>query len=969
MRHLDDVEEERYRRARIVGDDFAEHHACLPVEHVPTAPAPAGALPEPGAPGDRLSLAGEWRMASHRPAAAFSIGHWTAPPGQKPKGGPPSWWREDTDRSGWLPARVPGTVQSALVEAGVLPDPHRDDATWEELTRHGVPREWPWHFRRTRVEEREWWLARRFTAPAGWAGSRVLLRFDGLDYAATVYVNGTPLRHHTGMFGGPDVEVTELLRHGPGETNEVVVRLFPPPRDWHGVPKGSPGWGWHYGHLISMGIWREVWLERVPAVEVTDLFVRTVSLEGDRARLSVTCDLTHREAAPLTLSFTGRIAPADPDAPRPAGAGDPASDGPAGPGGAGDPEDPAGGRVVCFTGSVTAHRGTHRYAFEVTLEQPRVWWPLGYGAQPLHRLDLAVRAAGADGGEGPEAGSASCEFGVRTIEMAGLPDWPGEENYRWRFVVNGRPLFVKGANWCWTDPLLAEDFEAKNAHLLTLARDANIQLLRAWGGGIVESDAFYRACDRLGILVYQEFPLTFGLPEAPATDLGVLDRQVSRIVRRLRNHPSLVMWGGGNENAHHAGADEPHLLMGRRCRRLDPSRPFHRTSPEGGSAHNYTVYHEGLPVDVGYPNVDAAFYGEYGIPSQPAPRMQERYLPAEKLAAWPPPEDGGILAHQAQFGLFDLVKQLRYADYGPVAGWETLAAYGQLAQGDALRYASEMLRARSGAHTSGFLFYKLTDLFPGASWSVVDFYGVPKLSYWRVRQFCRARCGFAFRRSLTVAPGERFTAGVHLANDTPRAWRDARVTATLYGHDLTELHRRHATVTVAADARVHAFDLDADCGAYAGRLLVLRVAVHEADGTLASDQWYWYNDRVKPGRIRELEALPLDELAALPVAEVIAAYAEPKPAPLLELPRTRLTAAVSADGAALEIANEGPVPAVHVVVEGFDGGPGTARPADNALGLGPGERRRVPFEGGPAAGLPHLSVRAFNAPPARVARG
>ncbi len=149
-----------------------------------------------------------------------------------------SWHRPETDRSDWIPAAVPGTVQAALTAAGEIPDPLLHDHTHAELVAHGVPAEWPWHFRRTRVEEQQWWYARRFDVPADWRGHRVRLSFDGVDDAASFWLNGEPIARHAGMYGGPDIDVTALLRHD--GTDEVVVRLDAPPRDWHGVLKRRP---------------------------------------------------------------------------------------------------------------------------------------------------------------------------------------------------------------------------------------------------------------------------------------------------------------------------------------------------------------------------------------------------------------------------------------------------------------------------------------------------------------------------------------------------------------------------------------------------------------------------------------------------------------------------------------------------------------------------------------------------------
>ncbi|WP_432483481.1 glycoside hydrolase family 2 protein [Kineococcus esterisolvens] len=912
---LDEVELRRWRTALLAGDDAVEADLAVPPRPVSTVAADRAL---PGATAPEVSLDGEWLLAGTPPARQFSIDVWT---GTAPRGpgapAPVTWFREDTDRSAWVRATVPGTVQGALVAAGLMADPLTGSAVHDELVEHGQPREWPWHFRRTRVEQQEWWYARRFTVPENLRGRRLRLVFDGVDHEASVYLNGQLLRRHAGAYGGPDVDVTEALR-GDGE-NELVVRVSPPPRDWHGVLKASPGWGWHYGHLIPVGIWRSVRLRAVPDVEPAHLFVRTTALDDGRARVRVEADLhahtAARGAVPLQVLL----------------------------------RRPDGGVDQVRRAAVDLPAGLTRIAVDLDVHDPALWWPHGYGEQPLHRMELTV-----------EGTTVETSFGIRTVSTEALPEWSSPEFYRWRFVVNGRPLFLKGANWCWTDPLAREPFDL-DAHLLDLTVRANLQLLRAWGGGIVERDEFYDECDRLGVLVWQEFPLCFGLPDATGTDLRVLDDQVPRIVRRLRNHPCLLLWGGGNENPEPVAGDDPMLLVGRRVTQLDPSRPHHRTDPWGGSRHNYRVYHEGEPIDTGYRAVDAPVLGEYGLSSQCDLGSMRRFVPPELLDVWPPPPHGAILQHQAQFSLVDLVKQLRYADYGPVRGWEQMVEYSQLAQGEALRYASELVRAGSGTRTSAYVLYKVGEVFPGASWSIVDFYGVPKRSYYRIAQFSRAVCGFATPEHLEWPPGSVFTAAVHVANDTPHDARALRLTATVFDAHLRPVASRHAVLDVAADGREQPFDVRAE--GVTADVFLLAVRLTGAGGELLSDQWYWFNAHPKNTSVQDLEARPVDDLWNEPTEPMFGAYAEDRRAPLLELPRTALRAELTRGE--LVVHNTGAVPAVNVLVDGFPHGPG-AWLGDDSVGLLPGERRGIPVRL-PGAWRGELLVRAWNADPVGAA--
>jgi hypothetical protein len=932
-RALDDVERERWLGSPLVGDAAAEAHSVLPVARV-AARVGAGAgtgdvgasgrVGDVGDPRDRpprevLSLDGEWMLRGAAPAQEFSIDRWAA--GRR-VADPVTWWREGTDRSGWTRVQVPGTVQGQLVAAGEIPDPLLHDHTYAELAEHGVPEEWPWHFRRTRIEQQEWWYARTFDVPAGWRGREVRLVFEGIDYAATVYVNGAPVSRHEGMFGGPEVPVGDVLRFG--ERNEVVVRISPPPRDWHGVMKASPGWGWHYGHLISIGIWKPVRLEVVPEVDLRHVFVSTLALDADRGRAQVRVrgDLHWPGDADARLRLDGVI------------------------------EAPDGGVAERFGLDVPVRPGANRFETELELEDVLAWWPFGHGEQPLYRAVLAA----ADGGP-----AVAATFGIRTVEMAALPDWAGEEYYRWRFVVNGRPLFVTGANWCWTDPMATRGFDV-DEHLLRLAVHGNLTMLRAWGGGIVESDAFYDACDRLGILVYQEFPLNFGLPDASVTDLGVLDRQATRIVERLRNHPSLVMWGGGNENPEMPVGDDAMLVAGRRVSLLDDTRPFHRSDPWGGSAHEYGPYHEGKRIDEGYLAVDTAFFGEYGLSSQSDLASMARFLDPALLDAWPPPEHGAILQHQSQFSRFDLFKQLRYADYGPVASWAQMVEYSQVAQGEALRFASELMRAGSGTHSGGYWFYKLGEVFPGASWAVVDYYGSPKLSYYLARRFSRPVSAFATYRSTDATPSSPVEATVHVANDSPNPLAGARVRARLWDAELRVVAEQTDVVEVPAGGRVEPFTLHHDPAD--DRVLLLEVALEGGPAGSEVAQWYWFNAHDKTDAVRQIEAEPIDDLWQADADRLFGPYAEPKRAPLLELPRTRLEARLEpvpgpTDRAELVIRNAGELPAPIVLVEGFPHGPGRLL-EDNAFGLRAGEERRIALQA-PVGELGRLSVRAWNA--------
>lgn len=924
-RFLDEVQDEEYAKSSLYGDRAVEWEALLPTYSViANATTSVGDEVE----SRRLSLSGEWLMKESDPRSSVERHPGWSPQVRESPGAVEGWYKPGYNRDGWHRVHVPTTVQSALVQLGELPDPLWDANTYDELVNHGKPESAPWHFRKTRVEQKEWWFARSFDVPAEWEGRSIRLYFDGIDYGASVYLNGQSLGYHAGMFGGPSVDVTRLVHfNGP---NELVVRVYPPPESWFNIPKGSPGYGWHYGHLISVGIWRDVELHAVPSVELQSPFVTTTSINGDKAIVAVEYYVRSSNADPVDVEVTGSIE------------------------GKTFQSEP-----VTFSNTLRVTHGNARYRTEVTLDTPRLWWPLGYGDQDLYTLNLTLKEADDRGQVRPHGETVT--FGIRTVEMRPVPGLQEEAHYRWQFVINGVPMFIKGANWCWFDPMLQGDGQ-RYERILELARRGNIQMFRAWGGGIIETDEFYRLCDEKGLMVYQEFPYCWGPADAPLTDLGVLDRQVSRVVKRLRNHPSLIMWGGGNENEPPAGADEALFLVGRRCRQYDPSRPYHRTDPWGGSAHNYQVFHRGEPIDSGYRRIPSVFYGEFGTPSMTNRSSTLKYLPESALETWPPMESShGVIAHLNQFSLRDIIKQLRYADYGAVRDWETYTEYSQMAQGDALRFAAEIQRSRSNDDKTGFWFYKFTDLFPGHSWAVVDFYGSPKLSYYRAKQVCRPRSAFATYEKLNWTDGEPFVANLHVANDTPERLEDAHVTAALFGSDLAEIwRRRYGVDKLKPNDRQDLDTIQVDLDPAASKPFLLAVTLRSSDDRLISDQWYWFNFQAKTEEVQELEKVGAWDFPEERAQEALAAYAATPESRLLSLPQTELQVITEANGRCghFVISNRGDVPAFNILIDNVPDGLDDFL-EDNSFCLWPRETRRVGFDLETTDGV---TVRGWNAP-------
>jgi beta-mannosidase len=363
--------------------------------------------------------------------------------------------------------------------------------------------------------------------------------------------------------------------------------------------------------------------------------------------------------------------------------------------------------------------GTVRWRF--SLPDFRLWWPNGAGEQALYRGVAVLESGG-------ETIWRSTTFGLRTIEMMPLPEGPAPDTYNWTFVINGRPMFVKGTGWCTMDSSL--DFSrARYERFLTLAADQHCQMVRSWGSGMPETDDFYDLCDRLGLMVLQEWPTAWNSQKLQP--YLQLEETVRQNTLRLRNRPSLVMWGGGNESM---DVEDPIIdMMGRHAIELDGTRPFHRGEPRGGSQHNYDCWWGLKPLDHNV-TMEAPFWGEFGIASTPVEESVLRYLPEDEREIWPPAEEGSFAHHTPVFNGLEDMKRLRFYAESFASG-STLAEFvraSQVAQVTALRHTLERSRVR-WPHCTGALYYKLNDNYPAISWSTVDWYGAAKVAHY----FCQ----------------------------------------------------------------------------------------------------------------------------------------------------------------------------------------------------------------------------------------
>ena len=361
-----------------------------------------------------------------------------------------------------------------------------------------------------------------------------------------------------------------------------------------------------------------------------------------------------------------------------------------------------------------------------------------------------------DGGD-----STSLRVGVRTIKLVQEPV-AGEEGTSFFFEVNGTPIFCGGANWIPDDNFLPRITPERYRTRLTQARDANMVMIRVWGGGIYEDDAFYDACDELGLLIWQDFMFACGMYPAHPEFLENVRQEAEAAVRRLRHHASLALWCGNNEDyqiagsvgAYGPGGDESKFdalaiyeeLLPEVCARLNPATQYwpgsayggpDSTSQTVGDRHTWDVWHNKMAPYQDYPEYEGRFVSEFGMQSLPSLALLESVTsPEERYPA------SRTLEHHNKAGDGPRRLNVYIGDTVPIPA--DLPGYvyaSQLVQAEALASAYRGWRRRWGADgrraVSGALVWQLNDCWPVTSWAIIDSSGQPKPAYYAIKRALR----------------------------------------------------------------------------------------------------------------------------------------------------------------------------------------------------------------------------------------
>jgi len=624
------------------------------------------------------------------------------------------WQFRQAGTDEWLPARVPGGVHTDLLAAGRIPDPFVAD------NENRV--QW--------VAESDWEYRHTFTVDAEiLSEGHVFLVCDGLDTLAEVTLNGHLVGKTENMFRQYRWDVKAHLCQG---SNELVI-LFRSPvryiaarqaeRPMRGVRQAIPGgpylrkapcqFGWDWGpQLPPTGIWKDIRLEGRSVAWLEDVHLRQYHQDGE-VTVAATLTVERWRDTPLmaVLCVT----------------------------------DPSGYPIREVHAQITAGSQT----LEIPIEQPQLWWPNGYGDQPLYKVEVSLLA------ENGMHDRRTFQVGLRTIELRQEEDEWGQS---FTFVVNGVPIFCKGSNWIPADSFPTRISDEHLEGLIRSAVAAHQNMLRVWGGGLYEEERFYDLCDRYGLLVWQDFAFACSIyPLHEEAFLQNVCAEAGENIRRLRHRASLALWCGNNEMEWEWVLwdwDTPdlqdlkaaydrffHRVLPELCAAEDPARAYWPSSPSSGggfqdpngqqrgNTHNWEVWHGNRPFKA-YREHNSRFVSEFGFQSLPALETIRTYASESEWNM-----TSYVMEHHQRNEVGNTKIITYMADHFCLPkDFESLVYLTQVLQAEAVRTGVEHWR-RNRHRTSGTLYWQLNDCWPVASWSSLDYFGRWKALHYAARRF------------------------------------------------------------------------------------------------------------------------------------------------------------------------------------------------------------------------------------------
>lgn len=755
----------------------------------------------------------------------------------------------------WFPVKVPCTVLTGLVANGIYADPYSGmnnmlipDASDEFNKKYNLeqyshlpndPNPW----------KKPYWYRTVFNVPANDKGKTFQLIFKGINYRAAVWVNGVQIIDSTqmaGMFAQYSFDITKQVKAGAG--NAIAVKIYP--LDYPGLPSteqlkalgdffpnGGPtgdigknvtmlcsvGWDWVPPvRDRAIGIWLPVYLRTTGGVTIADPKVVTMLPklpDTTSANISLSFNLKNHAGTDQPGKVTVIISPEN-----------------------------FTGKPMQITKDLTVKKNESAMVdfnvenkSDIKISNPALWWPNGYGKANLYRMRLQYATASGISDD------TSFVFGIRTVSTKAQ-----DINGSWRrdFFINGRRIHITGGAWV-PDFMLNRD-SLRYDYEMHLCRNSNINLVRIWGGGVTPCDEFFEAADRYGLLVWSDFWVTGdtqgefkGSPDWPLEG-NVFVKNVKSTILRIRNHPSLMLWTGGNEG--HA-RKELYDVMRSSIINLDGTRPYIPSSsgfaklpqgfegawPDGLSSGVYS----GGPYTWQDPKVyyqkaiagkDWVFKDETGLPSQPPYNILNKIIPDlvwDKTLPFPLNNTWGYHDAATGNGRYDLYIKEMVKRYGEPSSMEDFSDKMQLM--NAIGYQGIFEAAGHKLNDiGGVMLWKLNAAFPSVMWQIYDWYLMPNAGYYFMQNAVEP-----VHIQMNIIDKK-----VVAINRTFNEVKGLKASADIYGMDSKSLFHEEKSLDLSATEIEDVSSLaDALANAKGVNFVVLKIK--NSSGKLISSNIYW----------------------------------------------------------------------------------------------------------------------------------
>ena len=713
-----------------------------------------------------------------------------------------NWTFKKNSDAKWMKATVPGTVHTDLLANKIIPDPFYGDNEKQV--------QW--------IEKNDWEYQCTFNiSKQELIQEHIELQFKGLDTYASIYLNDSLILTTDNMFRTWNIDIKKIallgknklrilfessVNKGKEEAKKLSYTL--PGDEKVFTRKAQYQYGWDWGpRLLTCGIWKDVQLKYWNDARIKTVQNKIIELNDSVALINFICEIESDTTANAYIDITKAAS-----------------------------TDLKDQRTV----KVPLKKGIHKYELEYIIKDPNRWWPHGMGQQYMYNIFISLSF------NRKILDIHHSALGLRTIELVNEKDSIGTSFY---FKINGKPLFIKGANYIPQDNFIPRVKAENYFTIIQSAVDANMNMLRLWGGGIYENDEFYRQCDLNGILVWQDFMFACAMYPGDKHFMNNIAAEATEQVERLRNHPSIALWCGNNEvdegwknwgwqkQYNYSEKDSSEIAINNTII-FDyllkdivnihdgsivywPSSPSigwgHKESLLNGDSHYWGVWWGMEPFE-NYNTKVGRFVSEYGFQGMPnlntlikvglfPKRNKKDIVYEDKYASDISPHiiDSTVLnAHQKHPTGFQTINSYMARDYKiPQHRIEHYTYVSQLLQADGMRTAIEAHR-RNKPHCMGTLYWQLNDCWPVTSWSTIDHNNIFKAAHYQVKR--------SYKDVILSIVEKNDSIHIYAISDLPHKIEKAELGLSLYNFEGNALWSNFNAIQIEGNSSTIIFSID-----------------------------------------------------------------------------------------------------------------------------------------------------------------